>query len=247
MRITRIMSTPLPQPPPDRPAPSTAGAEAEDSRIKMKMILWLGIFSIAICLMVLAPRVFRGHGVKNHDQLEAINNLRQVGCMLIEFDNEYGQFPDAATASDVKAEVSTPLTFGSAYSNDLFKQCLVGGGGKSEMPFWARTAISPKKPDDRFDSDANALVKGECGFAYIAGLSSSSDPATPVAMTSLLPGTLRFDQGAFDGKALILRCDGSASAVPIEKDGRVLVNGMDIFDPKQLFWKGKRPDVKWPK
>lgn len=211
------------------------------------MIVWLGVLSMAICLVVVgAPRVFRTRGGPGHDLGEAINNIKQIGAMLIEFDCEYGQFPDAATIADVKTATSTPLTLGSATSNDLFKQCLAGGGGKSEKPFWAKTAISPRKADDVFGSDSNTLVKGECGFAYIAGLTASDDPSTPVVMTSLLPGKLLFDRDAFDGKAIILRLDNSATAMPIEKDGRVLVNGMDIFDPRQPFWKGKKPDVKWP-
>lgn len=241
------MDSTLPQPPPNRPAPLMPGPEATDSIIKAKMIKWLGGISIAVCLVVVAaPRIFRMGGKRPADRTEAINNMKQVGAMLLEFDIEYGRFPDASTIPAVKAATSTTLTLGSISSNDLFKQCLVGGGGKSEKPFWAKTAISPKKADDRFDSDATALVKGECGFAYIAGLSASGDPGTPVLMSPLLPGKLLFDPKAFDGKAIILRLDNSASALPIEKDGRILVNGMDIFDPRQPFWKGKRPDVKWP-
>jgi hypothetical protein len=65
-------------------------------------------------------------------------------------------------------------------------------------------------------------------------------------MTSLLPGKLLFDRTAFNGKAVILRLDNSATALQIEKNGQVLVGGMDIFDPRQPFWHGKKPDVKWP-
>ncbi len=240
------MTTPLPQPPPDRPAPTTPGPDATDSIIKAKMIAWLGGISMAVCLVIVgAPRVIhtcRGGGGRP----EVITNIKQIGAILIEFDAEYGQFPDASTATAVKASTSTPLSFGNTSSNDLFKQCLAGGGGKSEKPFWAKTAISPKKPDEIFSSDSTALVKGECGFAYIAGLSVSDDPNTPVVMTSLLPGKLRFDPKAFDGKAVILLLDNTTRMLPIEKNGQVLIGGMDIFDPRQPFWKGKKPDVKWP-
>lgn len=241
------MNPMLPQPPADRPAPTQPGPEAMDSIIKAKMIAWLGVLSIAICLVVVgAPRVFRTRCHTRCGRPEVINNIKQIGAMLLEFDTEYGQFPDAATIADVKTATSTPLTFGCATSNDLFKQCLAGGGGKSEKPFWAKTAISPKKADDVFGTDSNTLVKGECGFAYIAGLSVSDDPATPVVMTSLLPGKLLFDPKPFDGKAVVLLLDNSARMLPIEKNGKVMLNGMDIFDPRQPFWKGKKPDVKWP-
>jgi hypothetical protein len=241
------MDSMLPQPPPNQPEPSEPEPGAMDSRIKAKMIWWLGGLAIAFCgCWILAPYVIKDIYRRPAHRTEAISNVKQIGAMLSEFDMEYGQFPDAATIADVKTATLTPLTLGSATSNDLFRQCLVGGGGKSEKPFWAKTAISPKKADDVFGTDADTLIKGECGFAYIAGLSAIDDPATPVVMTSLLPGKLVFDRKAFDGKAVILRLDNSATFFPIEKDGRVMIDGMDIFDPRQSFWKGKKPDVKWP-
>lgn len=33
----------------------------------------------------------------------------------------------------------------------------------------------------------------------------------------------------------------------VEADGRVLIDGLDIFDPKQPFWENSKPDIKWPK
>ena len=65
-------------------------------------------------------------------------------------------------------------------------------------------------------------------------------------MTPLLKGQKKFDRSCFKGRAVILFLDHSARALPIEKDGHVLINGMDIFDPRQPFWKGKTPDLKWP-
>ena len=65
-------------------------------------------------------------------------------------------------------------------------------------------------------------------------------------MAPLLKGKTTFDRLSFHGKAVILFLDNSAKSLPIEKDGRVLLNGMDIFDPRQPFWKGKAPDIKWP-
>jgi hypothetical protein len=239
------LSTPLPQPPPDLPAPLSP-EKVLPSRSKLSWIAQV----ILACLLISAfaglsnPVIHRSR--KAADRTEAINNIKQIGMMLTEFDAEYGRFPDTSTIAAVKAATKTPLTLGSATSNDLFRQCLVGGGGRSEKPFWAKTAISPKKADDVFSTDSTALAKGECGFAYIAGLSASGDPATPVVMSSLLPGKLTFDLKALDGKAVILFTDNSAQALPIEKDGKVLINGMDIFDPRQAFWKGKAPDVKWP-
>jgi hypothetical protein len=174
-----------------------------------------------------------------------LNNIRQVGLCLFEFDAEFGRFPDATTIAAVKASSSTPLTLDDSSSNKLFRQ-LIANGLKSEKPFWCKTSTTKKKPDDVFHSDSTALRPGECGFAYIAGLSSSGAPETPLVMSPLEKGKTTFDRKPYQGRAVILFLDNSAKALPIERDGRVLINGMDIFDPRQPFWNGKAPDIKWP-
>ena len=121
---------------------------------------------------------------------------------------------------------------------------MIAYGLKSEKPFYAEIAGS-RKPDDLYHDDVHALVPGEVGFAYIAGLDSSADPMTPIIVSPLIPGTTLFDPKPFGGKAVILRLDNSAAPMQIEPSGRVMWRGKDIFDPSQSFWKGKAPDIKW--
>jgi hypothetical protein len=41
---------------------------------------------------------------------------------------------------------------------------------------------------------------------------------------------------------------GDRSYLPINSSGKIiLTNGLDLLDPRQPFWDGKAPDVKWPK
>ncbi len=115
--------------------------------------------------------------------------------------------------------------------------------------FYAHTSTA-RKPDGVY-AGATALEKGECGFAYIAGLSTEkSRPETPMVVFPLVPGKLLFDYTLSNkilyGKAMILRVDGSVITLPIDKSGHVYLNGKDLFDPSQPFWGGKVPDVKWP-
>ena len=70
-------------------------------------------------------------------------------------------------------------------------------------------------------------------------------PETPVIVSPLIPGTTRFDPRPFDGKAVVLRLDYSAKTETIDSSGRVMIGGMDIFDPRQPWWGGKTPDIKW--
>ena len=164
---------------------------------------------------------------KAADRTEAINNIKQIGAMLIEFDTEYGNFPDNETAEDVKEATGTELTFGGTFSNDYFRQMLAGGGGKSEKPFWCKTTQSPKKSDDNFSTPAKALEAGEVGFSYIMasqtqGQSSSGEPSRAVIVTPSykFQPDWTFDPEPYAGKAVILRLDNSATAMQIREDNK---------------------------
>jgi hypothetical protein len=209
----------------------------------MRWILLAGGISFLISL--LAALSFRtiGRSGHRHNWVEAQGNLRLVGMSLFVFEEEYGRFPDATTIPAVQAATGTTLALGTSSSNDLFRQ-LLATVDKSEKMFWAKTPTTPKKPDNVLGADA--LVRGECAFTYIAGLTSTGDPKTPVAMTSVIPGTWKFDPKPFDGKAVVLFVDSSATALPIDKNGEVILNGMNLFDPRQPFWRGKAPDIKYP-
>jgi hypothetical protein len=40
--------------------------------------------------------------------------------------------------------------------------------------------------------------------------------------------------------------DISVHILDINEDGVVMFQGKDLFDPKQPYWEGKKPTVKWP-
>lgn len=164
--------------------------------------------------------------------------------MMRVIDEEYGRFPDKSIAMDIEQVTGTRLTLGDSSSNQLFRQ-LLPYSANSEGLFWANTPRTPKKPDNIIDSDATALAPGECIYSYVAGL-TSADTGTPVIMTPLIPGTTRFDPKPFGGKAVVFFVDDDVRVVPIEPDGRVLINGRDLFDPAQPHWRGIPPDLKWP-
>jgi hypothetical protein len=199
------------------------------------------LLSIPTALLFLPPIM----GDQNAANLgEASSHLRSLSLNLSAFDEEYGSFPDASTAVDVKDSTGTPLTLGDSSSNQLFRQ-LIATVCRGENIFWARTSRDSKKPDNIIDSDTTALAPGECSFSYVSGL-SSADTGAPVIMTPLIPGTTRFDPKPFGGKALVVFIGTSSTPLLIEPDGRVLVNGRDLFDPAQPYWRGIPPDLKWP-
>jgi hypothetical protein len=179
--------------------------------------------------------------------VEAVNNARQIGIGLTEFKKAYGRFPDSSTISEVKTRTSTPLTFTDRTSNDIFAQLLVTGTVPTEKVFYIK-AKSMRPPDNIWNSGSTVIAHGECAFAYILGIPEHADPSTPVAFGPVIPGTNTLDLDACRNKAVVLKLDNSVSMFPISvKTKSIRANGLDLLDPRQPFWHGKAPDVKWPK
>ena len=181
---------------------------------------------------------------KMADMTKAIGNAKQIHLALHNFDADFGRFPDATTIPRVREATKTTLALGTTTSNDHFRQ-MIATVSKMESIFWAKTPATPRKPNEILGADA--LGKGECSYSYVAGLSSTSNSATPIIMTPMIPGTNQFDPAAFEGKAVVLRIDGSAKAEVIRTDDhKAAVPGGTLFDPSSPIWNGKPPDLKWP-
>jgi len=228
-------------PPPDAPAPQP-GPEAIRSQRWMRLINRIGIISLLLIGLHLLAGWWVGRGYRTLDRNATETSIRVVATGLLEFERTYHRFPDSTTAPMVKARSGTPLTLGDSSANQLFRQLLATGAVQERAFNSPRTVL----PDGVFSSDATALTPGECSFAYIPGLDSKSEPGSPVLATPMDGITGKFDRARFNGSAIIGFADGTVSRLPIDKHGQVQLNGMDIFDPRQTFWKGKPPDIKWP-
>ena len=190
---------------------------------------------IAALVGLTAPMVMKQ--VKKGPFVEALGNSRQIGLALMEFEKDYGSYPDKDTLADVKVNTESPLAaMSGTYSNDYFRQLLAAGQGNEKM-FYAK-AVGTKKPDDVYDTAAKALAAGEVGFGYVmdgtTAFSSSSNTNIPVTVTPLLKGSTElFDAGPFGDKAVALKIDGSASELPITKSKKAMLGG-----GKHLLQKG---------
>ena len=198
-----------------------------------------------IILLLVSPWFLRRGRHRGADRVEAISNLRQIGIAHLEFDTEYGSFPSDATAAEVTANFPAHghnLSGGS--SNAFFRQLFAAELARSEGMFYAKVP-GVRKPDGDI-TPGKLLEKGEVGFAYVAGLSSAGNPARPIAFAPVIPGTTKFDPKALHGFAVFLRIDNSATSIPIGKDGKVLLDGIDILSVKNPIWEGKAPDIRYP-
>lgn len=191
------------------------------------------IVIIAALAGLTAPMVIRQR--KKADQTEAVNNARQIGLALIDFETEYGTFPDAETGKAVAtATETTPIS--TVDANSRFRQMIRAGIVESESIFYAKTAFT-KKPDGVYNTDQKALAPGEVGFCMIVkadgkGLSAAGNPSRPIVIApskESFDGT--FDSDFYDGKAVTLKLDNSVVSLNIIKSsGNVVNNGKKILE-----------------
>ena len=165
-----------------------------------KPVLYLCIGAsvlFAIVLLLVAPPMMRT--TNRGYQAEAINNARQIGLALLEFEMDYG-YPNGTTVAAVtKRFPAHGFDLTGSSSNALFRQLFAAELTYSELMFYAKTKDC-KKPDGII-TRGEALKRNEIGFSYIAGLTSTgADPLTPIVLTPLIPGTTKFDPKPFDGK-----------------------------------------------
>ncbi len=175
-------------------------------------------------------------------QTVAVMNLRQIGMALFEFETEYGSFPNAKTAVEVKNATGSTADLKAATANDCFYQMMTARIVQNERLFTFEDARNheqvPAKLPDHLE---------KCVFSYFIGMDASGHPGRPLVVAPLVKGKRVFDPEALGGRAVVLRVDNSVQSFPIGEDGTVKIDGLDIFDPKQPFWNGKVPEIRWPK
>lgn len=213
---------------------------------KRKPFGWQFWLFLVVVIVILAGFVTPPRRQTNRaSQTEAISNLRQIGIALHEFEEKYGEYPNEDTAALVTMKHSgSGHDLSGSSSNALFRQLFAGEITEYEQICYAKVP-GVRKPDGEI-TPGKLLEKGEVGFAYVAGLSSKSNPARPIAFAPVIPGTKLFDPKPFKGKAVFLRPDNSVTSMTIGKDGKVLQDGIDILSAENPIWDGKAPDIRYP-
>ena len=59
-------------------------------------------------------------------------------------------------------------------------------------------------------------------------------------------GQIVDEHGPFGGKAVMLNVNYGMRSLPIDKDGHVIINGMNLMDPANPIWEGNPPVIAWP-
>lgn len=209
------------------------------------MLVVAGVVGLLLIFLILPPMILRSR--KAGCRTLAVSNAKQVGQALLEFDVEYGSFPNDATVPLVEADTSSGFDFSDGSSNAMFRQ-LIAYGIQTEQIFHCLHPEAGKRPDDNM-SPTRVLEAGENGFSYVSGLDSSMSPDLPFLAASMKIGNDSFWRPPFKGKAVILRIDNSVEAFPIRRsDGKVVLpNGMTLFEPGNGLWPpGHVPDLRHP-
>lgn len=159
---------------------------------------------------------------------EATSNAKQVFYLMVEFDQDFGEFP-SDTSKDEIDTAGTGITLGTGNSNDYFNQLIAGGYTSSEEIFYAKSKIT-KKPNNALKADS--LNAGEVGFAYLANQSTSDNSGRPLIMAPMEEsGTETFDPDPYDNKAVVLRIDGSVKQLRVNKQKKAVLTGSTtLFD-----------------
>jgi hypothetical protein len=169
---------------------------------------------------------------------EAASNAKQLFYLLVEFDQEFGQFPGDATAilhEGVNGGDIDLRSFKGEYSNDYLAQFIEVGYTKSEDIFYARGGTgNPSKPDNDIGSRDKMLAEGECGFAYVKGLSTTSHTGSPLLCAPMYGDGYKFNTDIYQGKGVILRVDGAVKQYRLNKDRHAVIGRA-----KTLFQGGK--------
>ncbi len=212
----------------------------------------VGAFLLILIAAFFTPFVLKSP--KKPNMTQAVSNSKQIYLVLLDFEQDYGTFPD-----DKTAKLATKLSdFHGAYSNDYLGQLIAGGYTTSEAIFYAYRKDSSSKPDDDISPPSNILEKGECGFSYtmvkdagvIRGLSTSDNGGIAVLSAILKDDKGSFDPTAYDdNRGVYLRVDGSARQERIHvSDNKVHISGgKTLFETgSQTVWGNLDPIILLP-
>ena len=205
----------------------------ENNQNRTSLLNWIMLAVVlAFLLMYIAGPLLR-HSHRDTEIISSVNNARNLGLALLEFEQEYGRFPDASTAEKVREKADKPLNFSFASSNDYLFQLIAAKIVPDDMLFYAKTAYT-HRPGKQRDQGEKSLDPGEVGFGYLMngkeGLSTHGNPARPTLCAPLdtngkTVSNRLFDPEIHNSKAVILRLDGSVQAPPIFRKTKTVMLG----------------------
>lgn len=187
----------------------------------------LVVIAIIVTLAGVATPVLLGQKKKG-DHAKAVQNAKQVGYALFNFENDFGRYPDTNTLDDL--DDGAIVAAGTSTSNAFFSQLIAAGYVDQEAPFFAKTAFTVE-PDNIKNTASTILDEGEVGFSYVmrssgVALNSSVNSAIPLVVApASLDSAGDFDRNVYNKKAVVLRIDMSVTDPRINDQNRITLRG----------------------
>ena len=222
--------------------------KAPRSKQAFTLIELLVVISIIAILAGIALPVFSTVQEKGQ-QTKALSNVKQIAlaCRIFATDNN-GAYPSYTIAAN--KPTSTPVTDSNTAFAQLFPDYLT-----NEQIFWEpKAGYGATPPDNRYDNPAPAtssyqytLVANECSFAYVLGLSDSSNSAFPLiadAFASQSSHTYTASENTKGGvwkgkKAIVAFVDASAQVMKVDQSSMTILGsplGADLFNTSEANW-----------
>jgi len=178
--------------------------------------------------------------------------MKNIYPLLEAFNEDFGTFPAESFLEDSE-EIEAKVKHLAKQSSNRYLAILIAAGytnAEQEVFFSPPFPAAHVVKADKIVTTGKLLEAGECSFTYNLGLSMASLGSTPLLMFPVAVGNVTFDSKACEGKAYVLRVDGSITTHKVEADGKVMVDGKSFFDRAQPYWGGKMnlcaPLVKKP-
>lgn len=185
-------------------------------RAAFTLIELLVVIAIIAILAGTAMPAMQG-ALLNAKQTQALSNARQIGIALRMYASDSdGQYPSQQSSPDESIN----------NSNDAFRQLFINGYLETEAVFAVAGSKAGPKADNRVDTPAQVLARGENHWAYIAGLNSSSNGSWPLIVDHTDGSGFYSDKDSDRGgtwrgrKGLVIRADTSATTVQLKGVGR---------------------------
>jgi prepilin-type N-terminal cleavage/methylation domain-containing protein len=207
------------------------------SRKGFTLVELLVVIAIIVALAALAtPAILKQR--KKVDMTQAVSNSKQIYLLLMDFEGDFGSFPDATTA----AASNNAQQFTGNFANNMLGQLIAEGYTTSEAIFYAKggNPSGNAKPDDVINPVGQILRQGECGFSYTLvtggsssntgqrGLSTSDNGGIPILCAPIQTGGTNaiFKPAPYDNRGVYLRVDGSARQERINvQDNTIRIGG----------------------
>ena len=205
------------------------------SKLAFTLIELLVVISIIAILAGIALPVFSSVQIKGA-QTKDLSNAKQIGLglRLYASDNS-GLYPTSAPSGTTAA----------TSSNEAFRSIVPQYIPQEKIFYLAKSAWTPKPPDEITSVVTSVLTSGENNFSYVMGLNDTSNPSWPLIADGFSASAANVDTystnaqaqgGVWAGKnAIVIRADNSGAVEKVTSSKVLGITAPDTGSSNDIF------------